>query len=139
MAKHWSNEDLINRLYETAAGDESHLLECDDCRERWEALLVRRQEVLAEPSLPAELLADQRRQIYRQLEEESSGSWNVRLAPALAALSIVVMGLPLLGPSPAPEPTTIASNNDGFFTEIYAMVESSEPEAIAPLRSLFEE
>jgi len=139
MGKHWSNEDLINRLYEAGGGDEEHLTGCAECRERWEALLVRRRQVLAAPEVPAELLAEQRRQIHRRMGERRAGFWSLRLAPALAALAVVFMGITLISPTPEPEPATFASNEDTFFTEIYTMLESPEPAAIAPLHSLFEE
>jgi len=139
MAEHWSNEDLINRLYEVSTADESHLSKCAECRRRWESLLARRQQVLAAPEVPSELLADQRRQVHRRLDETRSGFRHLRLAPALAALVIVIGGVALMGPAPAPEPATLADSNDAFFTEVYAMLESSEPAAIAPLHSLFEE
>jgi hypothetical protein len=138
MAEHWSNEDLIDRLYEVSTADESHLRECAECRRRWEALHTRRRQVLAAPSFPPELLADQRRQVHRRLNESQGGPWRLRLAPALAALVTVITGIALMRPAPAPEPATLAGD-DGFFTEIYAMLESSEPAAIAPLHSLFEE
>jgi len=138
MSEHWSNEDLIDRLYEVATADESHLSECAECRRRWEALLARRRQVLAAPAVPPELLADQRRQVHRRLDESRAGFWQLRLAPALAALVIVIAGVALMRPAPAPEAVTLAGD-DGFFTEIYAMLESSEPAAIAPLHSLFEE
>lgn len=139
MARHWSDEDLIKRLYEVSSCDEAHLRECDECRRRWEALLARRRQVLAEPSISAELLADQRRQVHRRLGEGRAGGWHSRLAPALAALAVAFAGVALIRPSPVPEPATLAVIEDGFFSEIYAMVESSEPAAIAPLHSLFEE
>lgn len=139
MGKHWSNEELIDRLYEVGGGDEAHLGECAECRERWEALLVRRKEALAAPDVPAALLAEQRRQIHRRMGERRAGFWNLRLAPALAALAVVFMGVTLIRPTPEPVPATLASNDDTFFTDIYTMLESAEPAAIAPLHSLFEE
>jgi len=139
MARHWSEEDLVNRLYEVSSADEAHLRECDECRQRWEALLARRRQVLEEPSVPAELLAEQRRQVHRRLGEGRAGFWHSRLAPALAALAVAFVGVALIRPAPAPEPTNLAVVEDGFFSEIYALVESSEPAAIAPLHSLFEE
>ena len=146
MSKHWTSDDLINRLYEVSTGEEAHLAECADCRLRWEQLLARRQgvvaePVLAEPSVPPELLAAQRRAIYGRIEAGGrSGFWHLRLAPALAALSMVILGIVLSRPAPTPKAETVAVNDESeqFFTEVYSML-SSEPAAVAPIRGLFEE
>ena len=139
MSRHWTNDDLINRLYEISTGDEAHLAGCADCGQRWEQLLARRQEVLAEPPVPVELLANQRRQIYRRIESGRPRFWHLRWAPALAALSMVALGVMLSGPAPAPKQTPVAAAEDSqFFTEMYAMV-STEPEVVTPIRGLFEE
>ncbi|MCP5110621.1 MAG: hypothetical protein GY953_07280 [bacterium] len=138
MAKHLSNEDLINRLYEVGDGDDAHLRECRHCSARWEQLLARRKAVLAAPELPQEMLAAQRREIYRRLDEgHHVGLWPLRFAPALAALSVVVLGVMLSGPTP--EPPVYAVNDSEFYTEIYSMVEGTEPDAIAPIYGLFED
>ena len=132
MAKHLSNEDLINRLYEMDA-DPVHLSECAECRERWEQLLAKRRQVLTTPDVAPEFLAAQRREIYRRLDEGHSGFWHFRFAPALAAVSVAVLGVVLLQPDP--EPAMYAE----FYTEIYSMVEATEPDAAAPIYGLFEE
>ena len=137
MGKHLSDEDLINRLYELGRED-SHLDECEECRARWLELLARRQRLLVTPQVPAELLAGQRRSIYQRLETERSGFGPIRFAPAVAAVSVVVLGVLLSRPVPAPQPT-LAVNDAHFFTEIYSLVESTEPEAVAPIYGLFED
>lgn len=139
MGKHPSNEDLILQLYEVGGDDDAHLTECAECRERWERLLARRQSALEEPYVSPELLAAQRKEIYRRIEAGQSGFWHPRLAPALAALSVVVLGLVLSRPSPTPVPATMAANDSEFFTEIYTMIQSTEPDIATPLRGLFEE
>ena len=137
MSKHFSDEDLIDRLYEVGRED-SHLEQCEDCRRRWLRLLTLRREVLEPPKIPEELLAAQRRSIYRRLEAESGSTWWLRPAPALAAAAVVVLGILLSRPTPAPQPT-LAANDTQFFTEIYSMVENAEPMAVAPIHGLFED
>ena len=139
MGKHYSNEDLINRLYGIGRSD-SHVEQCEDCRARWEQLLERRREIMEPPEVPAEFLAAQRREVYRRLESNRSW-WAWRLGPALATVSVLVLGIVLSRPVPAPEPT-LAVNTNGdaeFFAEIYSMVESTEPWAAEPIYGLFEE
>lgn len=134
MLKHWSDEDLIDRLYD-AGREDPHLDECEGCRARWLELLERRQQMLEEPDVPADFLAAQRREIYQRLDS-AEHAWPFRLAPALAAMAAVVLGIVLSLPAPPPQPTLAL--NDTFYTEIYSMVESPEPAAAEPIYALFE-
>jgi len=139
MSKHWTNDELIDRLYEVSTGDEAHLEACGECQQRWERLVARRQGMLTEPVVATELLVRQRRDIYERIESPVRGFWHARLAPAMAALSMVALGFMLSGTDPAPAPAELAvQDNSQFFTEMYSMV-ASEPDALAPIRSLFEE
>ena len=141
MGNHLSNEDLINRLYEVGDTDDAHLRECRHCSARWEQLLARRSQILAAPEVPQDLLDAQRREIYRRMDEgQHAGFWPHRLAPAMAALTVVVLGVVLSGTTPEPPVVTIAGNGDAeFYTEIYSMVEATGPDAIAPIYGLFED
>ncbi len=134
MLKHWSDDDLINHLYGIGP-EEAHLEECEACRARWLALQTQRRQILEEPGPADDFLAAQRRRIYERLEEPEHG-WPFRLAPALAALAVVVLGVVLSRPSPPPQPTLAL--NETFYTEIYSMVESPEPAAVEPIYALFE-
>jgi hypothetical protein len=137
MSNHWSEENFLDRLYGVGPED-SHLEECEQCRRRWLELLTRRGEVLAPAAVPEEFLAAQRREVYRRLETETGHGWGSRFAPALAAVSVVVLGLLLSRPTPKPQPTLAVSDSQ-FFSEIYSMVNSSEPEVVAPIHGLFED
>jgi hypothetical protein len=134
MSKHWSNEDLIDRLYGIGP-DNSHLDECEDCRARWLQVQARRSIVLEPPEVPRELLLAQQRAIRDRIESGHRGSWTFRLAPVMAAFCVVVLGLVLSGPAPPPEPSLAV--NDQFYSEIYSMVES-EPWVAEPMYGLFE-
>jgi hypothetical protein len=139
MSKHWSNEDLINRLYGIGP-DDSHLHECEECRVRWLQVQASRSIVLQEPRVAPDFLVRQREAIEHRLNSEQSHSWGFRLAPAMAALGVVVLGLVLSQPTPAPQPTLASVSPDSeFYTEIYAMVESSEPWVAESMYGLFEE
>ena len=78
------------------------------------------------------------RSVYQRLETERGGLWILQPAPALAAVSLVVLGVLLSEPVPPPQPT-LASNDAQFYTEIYSLVENTEPEAMAPIYGLFED
>lgn len=137
MNKHWSDEDLIDRLYGIGPAD-GHLQECGDCRQRWLAVQRRREASRVSAEVPVALLAAQRARILERMEGGLSRPWGIRLTPALATLGVLVLGLVLSRPDPAPAPS-LASNDSQFFTEIYAMVDSTGPMAADPIYGLFEE
>ncbi len=138
MREHYSDEELIDRLYGIGRED-SHIEECEWCRERWLQLQERRRTVLEQPTeMPVELLAAQRTKIRERLEGRPVDGWHFHFVPLAAALSVIVLGLMLSKPAPPPPPT-LASNDSGLYTEIYSMVESSEPLVAQPIDALFEE
>lgn len=138
MHKHLSEEELIEFLYGLGP-DASSLEACEFCRNRWQSLLERRSEYLgALPQPPEAFLAEQRRRIYRRIQAGRPFGFSLQPTPALAALGVLVLGLLLSLPAPERQPTR-AANDSQFFTEVYALVESAEPQAAGPIHALFEE
>ncbi|MCL6507040.1 MAG: hypothetical protein K6T59_08440 [Bryobacteraceae bacterium] len=133
--RHWSDEDLIARLYGLEPEDK-HLEECEECGRRWRALLAARERFLAEPELPAGFLARQRAQIHAVLDQWAQPWWRRAWAPVTAAAGMVLLALLIVRPAPTPQPS-IASSEPQVFAEVYALVES-EPEAVTPIYALFE-
>lgn len=140
MNSHWSDEDLLDRLYGVGRED-GHLEHCEHCLRRWQQLQLRRSEVLRQPELSQELLISQRNQIRAGLESGRRPALAFRLAPTLATLSVVVLGVVLSRPAPDPVPSLAANaySDSQFYTEIYGMVESTEPTVAEPIYALFEE
>ncbi len=137
MRTHLTDDDLIRMLYgvEPQSG---HLAECEGCRARWDRLAVRRKELLeSRPEVPVDLLARQREAIRDRVLGRSRSGFPSRLAPALAAVGVVVLALVLSRPVPEPQPTR-AANDGGLYTEIYSLVESPEPMAAEPIYGLFD-
>ena len=129
--------------------------ECAECAQRMEGFEARRVEAAAASRFSAEpsgaAFAAQRRAVYAQLEAPARmhGQW----APAaLAAVLVLVIGVLLVHPSrPAPRhPAAQASTfrplpaaraemtDEQLFSVVYAMEESAEPQAAAPIHALFE-
>jgi hypothetical protein len=138
MGKHLSDDDLLDLLYEVVEPD-SHLEECHNCCARWEAFQARRQLLNAAPLVSEDLLAQQRRRVFQRLEEHAGWRWTMRPAAALGTLGVMLLAILLSQPQPAPNLTTVASNDGQLFEEIYSMVETSEPSPMAPIHGLFEE
>ncbi len=132
---HWSDEELIARLYGSEPED-GHLEECEECGRRWRALLAARARFLAEPDLPAGFLARQRAQIFAVLDQGAQPWWRRAVAPVTAAAAMSLLALLLVRPAPTPQPS-LASSEAQVFAEVYALVES-EPEAVTPIYALFE-
>jgi hypothetical protein len=134
--RHWSNDDLLQRLYGLRP-DDPHLAECEDCRRRWLALGEARRHALAEPEIAADVLERQRREVYRRLgENDFPMAWRP-LAPVLAMAALFVLGTVLLRPVPEPQPS-LASDTQ-FFAEIDSELSSAEPRAAEPIHALFED
>ncbi len=135
--RHWSEEDLLNRLYEVGP-DDAHLGECQDCRQKWEQLLARRQAVADLTPVSEAFLREQRLAILSRIEKPSRWHFGLRVAPAVATLSMLLAAVFLWQPAPAPGPT-VAASDSRLFSEIYSMIEVSEAHAATPIRDLFEE
>jgi hypothetical protein len=137
--RHWTEDEFLNRLYEAGGGDESHLASCAQCAARWGEVRASRAALLSdEPEVPHEVLAAQRRAIYRRLE--SGPERRMPWVPAVATAAMVVVGLFLFraGQEPAMEPL-VSPGDDKVFAEVYAMEQSAEPAAAEKLKGLFEE
>ena len=96
--------------------------------------------MLREPDVAPGFLAAQRRAIQERLGSGASHSPAFGLAPAMASLCLILLGLILSRPGPTPQPTLASASSEGeFYTEIYAMVESPEPWVAEPMYGLFED
>ncbi len=133
--RHWTDRDFIDALYGVAAAEAAHLDECPSCRDRWTELQKRKAALTAEPEVSPLYLAAQRRAVYRRLDE--SRPRLAMLAPALAALAMLVVGFFLIQPS-ATAPKPAPKSDDAVFAEIYALEQSSEPAAASPVHALFD-
>jgi hypothetical protein len=136
---HWTDDELISKLFDVGPQD-GHLKSCPECARRWAAVQQKyesRRIAIAEVS--ESTLAAQRLAVRRRLEVRP---WYVRpvLASSLAAaLLLAVISLILIKPNPSEQPAPDVISEDKMLEEIYQMSLSSEPVAIEPVQSLFEE
>lgn len=146
-ASHLSDDALLDRLYglggndslasdDSRVSDDSHLHSCQECTERWNAMLERRSQSVSEVAVPNEFLWAQRRKIYARMGEESPSP--LRWVPAFAAAALLAIGVLVYHPA-TPAPQQIDSNDAQLFSEAYSMEQSSEPRAAAPIHALFED
>ena len=131
---HWNDDDFVGRLYGIGPGD-AHLAECPDCAQRWQRLIEQRVRVLEPPNVPEAMLASQRREVQRRLERPGKGFRWLSFAAAGATAGAVMLAVLLYKPVPAPAPS--ASDHE-LYAEVYSLVQSDEPEAVEPIRALFE-
>ena len=139
--KHWSDDELIARLYGIGPSG-MHLEECAECAGRWRQLLAARKRVIAEPAVPEDRMAALRRATLARMEQPARHAWRPGFAGALASLALLLLALVLSRPAPGPQPTMAVSGGppeSELFAEIYTTVETTEPAAVTPIRSLFEE
>ena len=139
--KHWSDDELIARLYGIEPSG-THLEECAECAGRWQQLVAARERVIAEPAVSEERMTALRRATLERIEQPARPAWRPGFAPVLASLALLLLALVLTLPAPGPQPTMAVSSGPSeseLFAEIYTTVETTEPAAVAPIRSLFEE
>jgi hypothetical protein len=151
VSTHLNDDELIARLY--GVGENRH--ECVECARRLRALEQQRSNLAAPVEAPADFLAAQRRRIYARVGEKprrSALGW----VPAMAAALCIAAGVfmyhdrpaahpvrhsAFVAPAHAPahdaahEPTADAQ----LFSDVYAMEQSVEPRAAAPIHELIED
>jgi hypothetical protein len=135
--KHWSDEQLVSHLYGVGPED-GHLETCPSCVQRWELVRRRhenRRSACAE--VPAELLAAQRRAIQAGLGEKRHSFRRV-LVPVLVTVLLAVVVI-LSRHAPTPPPAAEKVTDSQLFDDVFSKVSGTEPIAISPIRSLFEE
>ncbi len=142
--KHWSDDELIGRLYGVGPED-NHLDDCAECGERSKALAASRRGVVMKARDiaidPASLLR-QRMRVMDRIEHSTGGFLSWRAVTAFAGATAMVLGFLVYHPrqpKPVVAVTQTASSDAQFFSEIYSEVEQTEPRAMKPMRQLFQE
>ena len=135
--KHWTEDDITQWLYGIRE-DRTHLQECEVCRSKAAQAKNRRLEFLnTSTDVAPALLAAQRRVVYQRLEQRPH-TFGYRLAASLAlVLLVAVISFNLLhrsGYAPLASPA-----DERLYSDMVAIDERSEPRAIQPIESLFEE
>jgi predicted anti-sigma-YlaC factor YlaD len=130
-ASHWTEDDLLNRLYGLPNAGEDHLAACPECRARLEELRVRRQAMTQPPDVPHDFLAAQRRAIYSRLEHSRNPL--LKWGPAFAATVVLATGFLAYRHEPTP-----VKSDEAVIAEIYSMEQSAEPAVAQPIQALFE-
>lgn len=147
MNGHLNFDELIDRLY--GVGRNPH--ECAECEARLREMELRRARMTAPVEASSDVLAAQRRSIYARLGEKPRGmSWAPAAAGALclAAAGVIVHHASTEPVRPAGHAAVAhargAAHADPaadaqLFSDVYAMEQSVEPRAAAPLEALMEE
>ncbi len=134
---HWTEQDFLNHTYGIGP-DASHLEGCAECRSRAEDMDARRRELARDPEVPHELLAAQRRGIYRRLGRTPSHS--VRYMPAFAAVLMLLISFFVFRPAHvSSEPVSIPAADSKLVSDLYALDQNPEPQAVQTMHALFEE
>ena len=134
MNQHLSDDQLLDRLY----GLEPDAHSCPECEARYREIELRRQQLTQPEPATAEMLTAQRRRILARIENRPSLQW--KWVSAAAAAGALALALAVHRPAPAPLPVSHNETADAqLFSEIYAMEQSTEPRAAAPIHALFED
>lgn len=137
MDRHCSDEQLLAWLYGVES-DNRHRPECEQCRSRSENLRSRREQMLAvEPEVSDEFLAAQRRAIYARIDQEPAHPSHAALMPWIVTALVLLLALGWLR-TEMRSPAGAEISDVKAFEDAFAMVARSHPEAVEPLKSLFE-
>lgn len=144
--QHWTDDDLLGRVYglDPAPGLAlEHFDDCAECAERWQRLAGARAGVVASASSAAcsdERLRAQRAEIWRRVERPV-GRRILRAVPAAATCCVLLLAVALNRPAPQPLNHEVASavSDEQLFAEIASVVNTDSPRAVEPIRGLFNE
>jgi predicted anti-sigma-YlaC factor YlaD len=132
--KHWNENDFKQWLY-GLRDEDHHLEECPECRGEMERLRMVRARITEQPEVSQDVLAAQRRSIYRQLHEPRHKWVALRWALPVAMVLVMVFGLTLQ----RGRRSAASISDEQLFSDLTAIEQSAEPKAIAPMHKLFEQ
>lgn len=130
---HRSTVELLDHLYGIAGADE-HLAKCAECQQQLEKMrTVQRGQVEAQPAIPVEFLAAQRRRIWDRIEKPAS--WRPRLMQPLSAAAatlVLVAGFMLWNPYRHPGAPAVDPDAQ-LMSDVARDVESVWPHGMPPV------
>lgn len=150
MSRHWTDNELIDRMYGIGPAG---VHECAQCDARLRAMERIRAEIAGSVEPSSDFLAAQRRAIYSRLGERA-GERRPAMIWASASVGALCLALGLIGAGvfashgsapahvPRPESHAVAraeSDDAQLFSDVDAMEQASEPRAAAPIHALIEE
>ncbi|MGJ5820346.1 hypothetical protein [Paludibaculum fermentans] len=143
---HWTESDLISRLYgldPEQGRSAAHLEECRECGALWLSVQARRGSVVNVAPVPDEALEErlraQRQAVWARIEKPRRPFlW--RMLPAAATALMIFAGVAMHQVKPPVPPVQTAStvSDAQFFNEIASVVNQETPRAADPLQGLFD-
>ena len=137
--KHLTDDELVARLFGVGPKG-AHLENCPDCAHRWEAIRYRYENRRGTYSEVAEArLTAQRIAVDARLKDKTR-KLRLILVPSFGAVAVLLLiALIVFKPTSPKQQAPDTISEDQVMEEVYQMSLSSEPEAIEPVQSLFEE
>jgi len=135
---HYSDDDLVARLFGLGSAD-THLDNCEMCRQRWNKVQERHQVLhAADIDVPMEQLAAQRRAIYARVDQKSRNLRTAWLPLPVAALVLVLLAFTFFKPAFHQQPVD-AISDDAALQDVFTVASRIDPAGLEPVQSLFEE
>jgi len=146
MSRHWTDDELIGRMYGIGPAG---VHECGECDARLRGMERVRAEISGRVDASSDFLAAERRAIYSRLGERVGDRRPAMIwaSASVGALCLIMAGVfashssaPAHAPGQAVHVVARAEADDAqFFSEVDAMEQTSEPRAAAPIHALIEE
>jgi len=132
---HWTEDDFKQWLYGLKERD-AHADTCGECSAEFGRLAAQRRGIVAQPEVSEAFLREQRRNIYGRLEHSMRNFAPLRWAISIAVLLVVAVSLTLPRWNRSP---VLLTNDEQLYSDIAAIEQTDEPQAIQPIHKLFEE
>ena len=135
--KHWTDEELIARLYDVRPGDD-HLSKCVSCAKRLDAIRSRYERFRpAGVEVSPEFLVGQKRAIHARIHAKRR-TLHKFLVPVIATLMVVAVVM-VRRPAQIQHPPAKQQVSDSeLFEDVFNRISDPLPSSAEPIRSLFE-
>ena len=143
MNRHWTTEELTERLYGIREADteqDQHLESCGDCNVRFEELNRRRAATAVPEEISTAQWAAQRGAVLERISQPARmPRWVPALTAAACLVAVAVFAHRPAQVAPVRTETAATITDAQLFADVYNIEESAEPLATEPMHALFEE
>lgn len=135
--KHWTDDELFERLYELGP-ENDHLVGCSECARKLTVIRMRYEGLRSvQVDVSPEFLAAQRRAIHARIHKKRHTLPKV-LVPVIVTTLVAAIVI-VHRPSSVVQPVKQPVSDSELFEDVFNRISDPLPTSAGPIRSLFEE